>query len=152
MRSAYVGPGKLQDRRLQMTRASNGDHWERLVADGRLLYNSIQLMVELRDDLRSWVYELGVRVEFSPETPPDIHDYLAAGSLAAIEGAFAGGVFGLVLGTVLGSPAVGLGLGVGFGSIVGAAVGTNSVSHGLRVRVDARRSEEGFPIALVEVL
>ena len=123
-----------------------------LCSHGQILYNSVQRMVELRDHVRTWITDLGVQVEFSPHTPADLQDYLAAGSLGAIEGAFAGGMLGLIFGTLLGSPATGLALGEGLGAVAGAALAIDSVKCGLRVRIHARRTVSGMQVALVEAL
>jgi hypothetical protein len=122
-----------------------------ILQQGLLVYDSVQLLSKLRQYVRAWIANLGVQVEFDPQMPPKLRDYLAAGALGAIEGAFAGGMVGLIFGTFLGSPAAGLALGVGLGAAGGAALGIDAVKCGLRGRVHACWTVSGMPMALVEV-
>lgn len=123
----------------------------RLLAYGQLVYTTAQELTALRSTLRIWTQELGVELHFDPDTPADLLDYLGGAALGAVEGAFAGGLFGLLLGALVGKPGAGMALGATLGGTLGAASGAAAVVGGVRVRINARRTDHGT-VAALEVL
>jgi hypothetical protein len=108
-------------------------------------YNAL---VTLRATLHRAVNDLGVRVEFAPETTADVVDWFGLPALSMARGALDGAAIGLLFGAIVNLPVAGLLGGAALGGLAGGAVGVNAVRSGWRVRFGWLPS--GEPHAVLE--
>lgn len=121
---------------VKMLTAANSDQLlQRIRERSALAVNGMESMLALRHALHRAIRDLGVRVEFEPNTPGRVADWFGITASAATSGALGGAALGLFLGALVDHPVEGLVVGATAGGIAGGIAGVNAVRHGWRLRV-----------------
>lgn len=108
---------------------------------GALTFRGFEQLSVLRVYLRQWMTEQGIVIIFSPDTEPDLRDYLLVGAHHAVVGGAVGAAVGALLASLLtpdstsGTNAMAAGaVGGVIGAIGGAWYGAQKVRMGWRIR------------------
>ncbi len=117
---------------------------------GVLIVKGLEALQDLKTLLARATRELGVRIEWAPESEPLLTDWLGGAAIGALHGAVAGAAIGLLLGALVDDAEQGMALGALLGASGGAFHGLAKIQKGWRVR--AGHDHLGVHWAHVEVI
>lgn len=104
----------------------------------------------LKRTLDRAVEQLGIRIEYAPESPPELLDHLGVMGLTAARGAIIGGTVGLAIGALVKDPKPWTALGTAIGTLWGLYQGQQRVHAGWRIEMGY--DAEGIPWLILKAL